>query len=72
MPQKPRIRRRHQPPLPFIQIPIQESMFCAQPGIVGHNGIVYFSSQNVQLILARLQVLQVEEGTLYPAWSRCS
>ena len=29
-------------------------MFCTQSGIVGHNGIIYFFSQFVQLILARL------------------
>ena len=54
MPQKPRIRRCHQPPLPFIQIRIQKSMFCTQSGIVGHEGIIYSSGRNVQLILARL------------------
>src|ERR1017187_5733567 len=54
MPQKPRIRRCHQPPLPFVQIRIQESMFCTQSGIVGHDGIIYFSRQKVQLILAGL------------------
>src|ERR1039457_5118146 len=54
MPQKPRIRRCHQPPLPFVQIRIQESMFCTQSGIVGHDGIIYFSHQKVQLILAGL------------------
>ena len=54
MPQKPSIRRCHQPPLPFIQIRIQKSMFCTQSGIVGHDRIIYSSGQNVQLILARL------------------
>src|ERR1017187_5806171 len=54
MPQKPRIRRCHQPPLPFVQIRIQESMFCTQSGIVGHDGIIYFPRQKVQLILAGL------------------
>src|ERR1017187_7338254 len=54
MAQKPRIRRCHQPPLPFIQIRIQKSMLSTQSGIVGHDAIIYSSGQNVQLILARL------------------
>ena len=54
MTQKPRIRRCHQPPLPFIQIRIQKSMLCSQSGIVGYDGIIYSVSQNVQLILRRL------------------
>src|ERR1017187_9152338 len=54
MAQKPRIRRCHHPPLPFIQIRIQKSMLSTQSGIVGHDAIIYSSGQNVQLILARL------------------
>jgi hypothetical protein len=68
MTQKPRIRRCHQTPLPFIQIRIQKSMFCTQSGIVGDDGIIYSSGQNVQLILAGLLTRAPRGGIDFGAW----